>query len=275
MKRVIVTDSSCDRNEALDKEIAIRRVPFALSCNGHHYVDDGSMDIDAFLADVDASDTVAQSAAMSPQHFIDAAGDADEIFFLTISSRLSSSYNSAELAARELREAGKRAHAFDSKAAAAGESAYLFRLHELIQSGLSFDEIVAKEEEIAQTNYTYFVLNNYGTLMKSGRLLRLAGNILTTLSVRPICCGVNGDIGLKSIARGMARAVMRMAEHIAAENVPFAKRTLFITHIRDSERAEQVKQEILARAPFGRVEIVEGGGLNACYANRGGIVVGF
>lgn len=275
MKRVIVTDSSCDRNEALDKEIAARRVPFALSCNGHHYVDDGSMDIDAFLADVDASDTVAQSAAMSPQHFIDAAGDADEIFFLTISSRLSSSYNSAALAARELCEEGKRAHAFDSKAAAAGESAYLLRLHELIQKGLSFDEIVAKEEEIAQTNYTYFVLNNYTTLSKSGRLPRLAGNILTHLSIRPICRGVNGEIGLKSIARGMDRAMMRMAEHIAAEDVPFAKRTLVITHIRDIERAEQVKREILARAPFGRVEIVEGGGLNACYANRGGIVVGF
>lgn len=275
MKRVIVTDSSCDRNEALDKEIAARRVPFALSCNGHHYVDDGSMDIDAFLADVDASDTVAQSAAMSPQHFIDAAGDAEEIFFLTISSRLSSSYNSAALAARELREEGKRAHAFDSKAAAAGESAYLFRLHELIQKGLSFDEIVAKEEEIAQTNYTYFVLNDYTTLSKSGRLPRLAGNILTHLSIRPICRGVNGEIGLKSIARGMDRAMMRMAEHIAAEDVPFAKRTLVVTHIRDSERAEQVKREILARAPFGRVEIVEGGGLNACYANRGGIVVGF
>lgn len=275
MKRIVVTDSSCDMNDALAKEIAIQRVPFALTCNGNHYIDDGNMDIDVFLADVDASDTVAQSAAMSPQHFLDAAGDAEEVFFLTISGRLSSANNSAEIAARELREEGRKAHVFDSKAAAAGESAYLFRLHQLIQQELSFEEILAKEEEIAQTNHTYFVLNNYGTLMKSGRLLRLAGNILTTLSVRPICCGVNGDIGLKSIARGMDRAVMRMAEHIAAEEVPFAERTLFITHIRDVERAEQVKREILARAPFGRVEIVEGGGLNACYANRGGIVVGF
>ena len=275
MKRIIVTDSSCDMNQAMAEEIAISRVPFSLTCNGHHYIDDGSMDIDAFLADVDASDTVAQSAAMSPQQFMDAAGDADEIFFLTISGRLSSAYNSAQIAVRELREAGKKAHAFDSKAAAAGESAYLFRLLQLLQRNLSFEDILAQEEEIAQTNYTYFVLNDYSTLVKSGRLPRLAGNILATLSIRPICRGVNGEIGLKSIARGMDRGVVRLAEHIASEAVPFAERTLFITHIRDKERAEQVKREILARAPFGRVEIVEGGGLNACYANRGGIVVGF
>lgn len=275
MKPIIVADSSCDLNDVLAKEIAIQRVPFALTSNGHHYVDDETMDIKAFLADIDASEEVTQSAAMSPQHFINAVGDAEEAFLITITGRLSSTYNNACMAAREMREAGKKVHVFDSQAASAGETSYMFRIHQAIEAGMTFEEIAAKEAEIAQTNYTYFILNNYSTLTKSGRLPRIAGNILTSLSICPVCRGVNGEIGLKSIARGMDKGVKRLAQHIAAEAVDFSQRTLFITHIDDPERAEQVKAEILKLSPFPRVEIMAGTGLNTCYANRGGIIIGF
>lgn len=275
MKPVIVTDSSCDLNDALKRTVDITRVPFALTSNDHEYIDDENMDIQQFLADIAASDEVTKSAARSPQYFIDAIGDAAEAFIITISSRLSSTFQNAQVAAEELQQLGRRVHVFDSKCASAGETSFMMRVHELIEKGLSFDEIVGKAEEIARTNFTYFILNDYSTLVKSGRLPRLAGRILSGLSIRPICRGVNGEIGIKSIARGMAKAAERMAEHIREEDAPFAERVLYITHINDSQMAATVRDAIIDRVAFKAVQIMEGTGLNTAYANQGGIIIGF
>ncbi len=272
---LMVADSSCDVNEEILERTGIRRVPFTLIANDHVYIDDETMDISVFLDDVAASEQVTGSAAMGPQAFMQAAGDAQEIFIFTITSHLSSTFNNAMLAATELREKGRKVHVFNTESASAGETSYMMRVQEMIEAGLSFEEIVAREEEIVRTNVTYFILDDYSTLIKSGRLPRLAGRILSTLSIRPVCRGVNGEIGIRTVARGMDNAIRKLAEAILSENMPFAERTLYITHIQAPERARQVCEMVEKLVSFGRVVILEGGGLNAAYANFGGIVIGF
>ncbi|MDD7593811.1 MAG: DegV family protein [Peptoniphilaceae bacterium] len=275
MKPKIIADTSLDWNENLAKRVDVERVPFILTSNGHHYVDDETMDIDAFLADVAASSEITKSAARAPQKFIDAVGDAAEAFIFTVTARLSSSYNNARLAAEELIAKGRKVYVFDSKSAAAGHTSLVMKIHQLIEDGLSFDEIVAKEEEVQASNYTYFILDDYSTLVKSGRMPALAGRLLKGLSIRPVCYAVNGTIGVKSIARGMKKAISNMVDAIRKENVDFEHRTLYISHVNDLPLAETVKEAILARVPFRHVEIMKSAGLVTTYANQSGVVVGF
>lgn len=275
MKPIIIADSSLDVNGNIQQMTHVQRVPFLLTSNGHQYVDDERIDIKAFLADIAASNEITKSAARGPQNFIDAVGDYMEAFIFTVTARLSSSYNNACMAAEELMARGRKVHVFDTKSAAAGHTSLVMKVHQLIESGLSFEEIVAKEDELLASNYTYFILSDYSTLVKSGRMPALAGRVLTGFSIRPVCYAVNGTIGIRSIARGMAKAISNMAEHIRKESVDFAQRTLYITHVNDPNLAETVKEAILKRAPFRDVEIMPAAGLVTTYANQSGVVVGF
>ena len=50
-------------------------------------------------------------------------------------------------------------------------------------------------------------------------------------------------------------------------------KVLGITHINCPERAEEVRDKILALTPFRSVYIVNGGGISSLYANQGGIII--
>lgn len=275
MKTLIICDSSCDLNDELLQESHIIRAPYTINCGGNEYIDDDNIDIAALLKDIDESSLPAQTAAVSPARFIQAVGDASQAFIITITGKLSSSYNNACLAAKELREEGRKIHVIDSKAAGAGETAVAMKVKELIDDGFTFEQIVEKEEEIIKDSHILFVLDDYSTLVKSGRLPRLAGRILTTLTIRPLAYGSNGVIELSGIARGMSSAIRKMADRIAKEKIDFSSRNLYISYVENKERALEVKDRILQKAPFKKVHIMEGSGLVTTYANRGGILVGF
>lgn len=274
MKTLLICDSSCDLSDELLKSGEIVRAPYTINCGGNEYLDDENMDVDALLADISSSADIAQTAAVSPRRFIEAVGDADQAIIVTITSRLSSSYSNACLAAKELEEKGKRVHVIDSKAAGAGETAVAMKVKELLDRGMPFDEIVAKGEEIVKDSHIYFILDDYSTLIKSGRLPKLAGRLLSSLSIKPIAYGSDGVVEINGIARGMSSAIKKLADRISKLRLAFEERSLYISYVENKERAREVKEKILEKCAFKNVEIMRGSGLVTTYANRGGILVG-
>lgn len=275
MKPIIVTDSSCDLNDSLTQKMDIRRAPYAIQVNGHDYLDDDAIQLSALLRDIDLDPEAAKTAAVSPQSFLDAIGEAAEAFIVTISGKLSTSYNNARLAAEELLEAGRKVHVFDSQSAGAGETSFVAKVWQMLEAGLSFEEIVSREEEMQKNTHTFFILDDYSTLVKNGRLPKLAGKLLTGLSLHPVAYGSAGVIEISTIARGMSTAIRKMAASIAKMTVDFSMRTLYISYVENLDRAKEVAEAILSQVPFQKVEILEGSGLVSVYANAGGIVVGF
>lgn len=83
----------------------------------------------------------------------------------------------------------------------------------------------------------------------------------------------NGEIAKTSQARGMKKAIQKMAEAIKEDAVDPENRTLFISYCNNKERAEFVKDAILSVLPFKDVLIAPTGGVSSLYAADGGIVV--
>ncbi len=83
----------------------------------------------------------------------------------------------------------------------------------------------------------------------------------------------NGEIDKVTQARGMSKAIMKMADAIKADAVDPQNHTLMIAHCNNRKRAEFVKEEILKRLSFKDVQITETGGISSLYAADGGIVV--
>ena len=84
-----------------------------------------------------------------------------------------------------------------------------------------------------------------------------------------------GRIDKEEQARGMSKALKKMAECVAKDVINPAEKILGIAHCNALERAEYTKEKILELVPFKDVIIVEDAGVSTMYANEGGIIVAY
>ncbi|MDO4285985.1 MAG: DegV family protein [Eubacteriales bacterium] len=272
----IVVDSSCELPKELQNDPRIRTVPFGLQVGNWHVRDDENFDQAEFLKRVAEYDGVAKSACPSPDGFTEAYRmEFDDIYVVTISSHLSGCYNSAVLGKTlyEEKYGEKNIHVFDSESASGGETNVMLKVMEEADKGIPFDEVVRAVEAFRDEMKTYFVLDNLDTLKKNGRLTGVKALLASTLSIKPVMGSHKGEIVMKGQAIGIKKALLRMAEHAAAEIRNPAEKCLVITHCNCSERAEQVRQYLEAKVSFRKVIIMDTRGLSSLYANDGGVIV--
>lgn len=275
MKRIILSDTCLELNEELEKKINIKLIPVHLDLGENTYLDDENLNVRDFIDEMHAYKGVPGTAAPSPQAFYDAMLDYDEIFVITISSKLSTIYNSADIAKNMILEdhPDKKVHVFDSRSAVSGQTLMAIKIQDMIDKGLSFEEIVEKGELEVKNMRTFFILENLDNLVKNGRMSRLAGRIASALSINPVCVGVDGEIEVVTKTRGMKAGINKMVQVMTEGLDDIAERTLVISHVLKPERAKEIKDKALESNVFKDVQIVGSKGITSVYANEGGIVV--
>ena len=118
MKKIkIVADSSCDMFEL--KHTKFETAPMKIITAEREFVDDASLDVDDMANFLYQFKGKSKSSCPNTTDWLNAFGDADEIYCVTITSGLSGSYNSACAAKRiyESENEGKRIHVFDTLSA--------------------------------------------------------------------------------------------------------------------------------------------------------------
>ena len=116
-------------------------------------------------------------------------GDAEHIYVVTLSDKLSGSYNSAVLAANLYHEEygnQKQIYVFNSKSASIGQTLIGMKVQELEEAGSSFDKVIEKTEEYIASENTFFVLETLETLRKAGRLSGIKAFVANTLNIKPV-----------------------------------------------------------------------------------------
>lgn len=279
MNYQIIADSSCEMPEELRKAVKGVIVPLVIRIGDKELIDDENLDVLDMLSQIEATKEKISSACPSPGAFEEAFedSDADCIFGITLSSRLSGSYNSALMGAKmAMEETGKKIHIFDSKSAAAGEVLVAAKIRELADAGCSFEEIVEKVEEFIKTVKTYFVLDTPENLVKNGRIPFLLGKAITMLNIK-LVLGSDGDGNIKqfSKAKGFNAAIKRMLSVIGDFSTDTQSRTLVISNCENRETAELVKKNAEEMYHFKDILISDTMGLSSMYASRKGIIIAF
>ncbi len=276
MSYKIVVDSCCEIPEVYKKDARFGIVSLGLEVGDYHIMDDESFDQKEFLAKVAACPECPKSSCPSPESFREAYHcDADNVYVVTLSSRLSGSYNSAMLG-RELyyeKYGKKNIHICDSKSASCGETQIALKAMELEEAGFRFEEVVKRLERFRDMVKTYFVLDNLETLRKNGRLTGVKALVATTLNIKPIMMGDGGTIVQKGQAMGIKKALAKLAEAVAEEAENPEERSLLITHCNCPDRAESVREMILDKIKVRNVLIMDTAGISSMYANDGGVIV--
>ena len=234
-----------------------------------------------FAADMKAYKNAPSTACPSPDEYAALMEKSEESFVVTLSGKLSGSYNAA-CVGREMvleRSPEKKIHIFDSESASAGETLIALMLRDRIDGGHSFEDIVAEMTAFIARMKTRFVLEDLSNLVKNGRISKVAGLLSGMLSLRPIM----GDDGHGSIAaiekvRGTQNAMRRLVELIAegTREAAASSLTMVLSYCNCPERALMLKKEFLEKcAALREVILVPTSGLSTVYAYDGGIVLAY
>ncbi|MDL2325245.1 DegV family protein [Ruminococcaceae bacterium OttesenSCG-928-A16] len=280
MQIQIIADSCCDVTPAMRSTLHLLSAPLKITIDGDkHYVDDANINVKNLLADMKATKNPVSTAAPAPEEFAELMRTAEASVVVTLSHHLSGSFNAA-MAARQmvLEESPERKIlVLDSKSASAGETRIVLELNKRIGEGATFEQLEEEMPLFINNMRTYFVLEDLGTLIKNGRIPRMAGMLGTMLMLRPIM-GENGDgeiISLEKV-RGTQKALARLVEMLAEKTSTAIKNslTMVLSYCNCPERAAELKKDFLATCPaLAEVIMVPTSGLSSTYANNGGIVI--
>lgn len=274
----IIIDSCGELPEELKADGHFCNVPLEIEVDGYHITDDETFDQKDFLQRVKNCIHSPKSACPSPERYMTAfEGEAEHVYVITLSGKLSGSYNSAVLAAQlynEEHEEGKQIHVFNSRSASIGETLIGLKVQEMEENGLSFEQVVEQVEEYIASMNTFFVLETLETLRKAGRLSNLKALVANTLNIKPVMGSTKeGMIQQLGQARGMKKALNKMVEDMLKVTKNCENRVLAIAHCNCPERAEFVKEAIEKVAKFKKIVIVNTAGVSSMYANDGGLIM--
>ena len=276
MRYKIIGDSCLDLTKEMRKDPCYSMIPLTLMVGERHFVDDETFDQKEFIKVVKEYPECPKSACPSPEMFKEAyCCEEENVFVITLSAALSGSYNSAVLAKSLYEEeyGKKNILVLDSKSASSGQLNIAMYIRELCDQGLEFDEICEKAAACRDRMNTYFVLESLDTLKKNGRLTGLQAFFATKLNIKPVMGADNGTIIKLDQARGIRKALQRMAEIAVKEAGTTKDKRLVIAHCNAPERAQFMKEKLCSMAEFKEVVITDTCGVSTVYASDGGVIL--
>ncbi len=275
MKWLIAADSSCDL-EKLDTDcgdITYKKVPFHMLIDDKEYTDDSSLDVNRLVEVMEASKT-SHSACPSPDAWAELFREADCSVAVTISSRLSGSYNSA-MAARGMileKYPEKKIEIIDSLSTGPKLVLIAQEAARRISENRTFEEVISTTRRAAGRIKTVFALSSFHNLVQNGRVNKIAGFIAGKLNVRVIgVASEEGRIQPKELTRGDRKTLRKLIS--VMEDGGYSGAPMAISHCLNGEMAGELKKLILEKWRNAMIQILPTRGLDSYYAERGGLIV--
>ena len=246
----IISDGGCDFSKEQAHKHDVGVVPFYIIFDQTTHFKEG-VDIskeDYFKRLVAEKNLFPKTAQPNPQDYIDIytphLKDGKDIISLTISSKLSGSYNSAVIAAGILKEEypDRVITVVDSLNASVGQGLILKEMIKMRDAGYTLDETVSLAEKTLKTTRVYFTLDNLEYLKRGGRVGPTTAFVGGILGLRPVLQLEDGQVSQLDNVRGKKRSLKLMEEAIVdvlkdeVQNV-----NLSIGHILSQDDADAFK----------------------------------
>ena len=273
-KTKIVADTSCDLLSLRHAEFSC--APMKIITSEREFVDDESLDVDEMVEYLDKYKGKSKSSCPNTVDWLDAFGDAEDIFCFTITSSLSGSYNSA-CAAKQIYEAeneGRRVFVVDTLSTGPEIALAIEKVEELVRSEMAYEEICKSITQYTKRTGLLFMLKSLKTLANNGRVSPIAARLVGIVGISVVGkASSEGTLEQKHKCRGERRALETIVTELEEEGYSSGK--ISIGHCRNESAAVQLKDLILSKFKNVTIEIHKLRGLCSFYAENGGILVGF
>ena len=173
-----------------------------------------------------------------------------DIVCVCFSSALSTTYQSAVIAANDMRAEFPEAEIFvvDSLSASLGEGLLLYLAVQQKRAGLSAAELAAWVEENRRSICHWFTVDDLNFLKRGGRVSATTAFVGTMLSIKPIMhTSDEGKLVPVGKARGRKAALKALLDSIERLAIRPEEQTMFICHADCEEEARAVARQIKDR----------------------------
>ena len=273
----VIVDSCGELTEEMKQSGRFVTASLTMQVGEDHIIDDETFDQADFLRKVAACPESPKSSCPSPEQYMQKFRcEAEHVYAVTLSSELSGSYNSAQLGKNlYVEEFGEKdIYVFNSRSASVGETLIALKIQECEEAGMEFRKVIDTVEAYIEEQHTYFVLENLDTLRKNGRLTGIKSLVAGALNIKPVMGSTpQGTICQKAQARGMKKALAKMADYVAQEAIDTKDKVLAIAHCNCEERAIEFEKLLLEKMDVKATIVLDTAGISSMYANDGGIIV--
>ncbi len=218
----IATDSTCDLPQEYYRQYDIAVVPINIYFGTECYLDGVTIDRSAMYQKIEQLGTLPRTSQPSAGQFEQvyrrlASEGATEILSLHVGSKLSGTYQSAELATEMVADQVK-VYPFDSGCGSAGMGYMVLEALRMAEAGKTVAEIVSRLEAIRPRVNIMLSVQDLRFAQLSGRISKLQSSLASLLNIKPIIVLRDGLLSVGDKVRTRQRAVDQMLK-IMAERV--------------------------------------------------------
>ena len=261
---IIMTDSCCDLNQQEVEELDLTVLPLSFTIEGRTLLntpDCADMAPEEFFQKI-AAGADCTTAAVNVGQFTDAMkaalSEEKDILCICFSSALSTTYQSACIAANDLRAEHPEAKiiVIDSLSASRGQGMLLYRaVRERREKGLAIEALADYVRSIIQNQCHWFIVDDLNHLKRGGRVSAAAALAGTVLGIKPVMhTDSEGRLTPVSKARGTKAALRALVDKVAEIGVePDKNQPMLICHANCPDSVAYVKE--LLKERFGVTDV--------------------
>ena len=269
MSYQIITDSCCDFTKEMYEKLGLAVVPLMVNFRGQTFPDRNDESLKDMYAGLRAGE-VATTSAANPGQWQELMEPylqkGEDLLVLAISSGLSTTYQSASMAADELRTMypDRTISVVDSLCASLGEGLLAYYACKKRDEGMPLRELTQWLLDNRLHLCHWFTVDDLMYLKRGGRVSAATAIVGTMLSIKPVLHVDNeGHLINVGKARGRKASIQAMAKKVAELGAGFDNSTMFISHGDCQEDAEYLAG--LLKEQYGAKEV---------YINYVGAVIG-
>ena len=242
----IVSDSSAYIPQDIVKELEIEILPLTLIWEGKEYQDGVNITPDEFYTRLAVSTSMPKTSQVTvheyQQLFQRLLDEGYEVLNLGISSGISSSYQSAELALANFK--GKPVEIIDTKLVSMALAFQVITAARAAKSGASLAECKQAALDAYDKIGVYFTVDSLKYLAAGGRINSAKRLLGTALNIKPLLSIRDGKIELVESVRSKKKAITRMVELVERDINGHKPVRISVFHALEQEAAEALQAEL-------------------------------
>ncbi|MFR2496301.1 MAG: DegV family protein [Christensenellales bacterium] len=260
----LFSDVTADVSEELMRGMPeVELVPMQVELGGENYIygPGGDLTVEHFYAEQRAG-KFASTSQINPmvyrECFEKTLKAGEDILYLCFSSGLSSTLQSANLCAQELREEypERKLIVVDTLCAAVGEAMLVREAARKQQEGLTIEELAAWVEENRLKICHWFTVDSFDHLKHGGRVSAAAAAVGTMLQIKPLLhVDEEGKLRVAEKPRGRKQAIRTQVAHMKEGWTPEMGKLVVIGHGDCPDDAEQLRQAVLKEFPDADIRV--------------------
>lgn len=248
----VIVDSACDLPAELMKEYDIKMISQRIYLKDKEYYDKVTIDADEVYRAMSGGilpTTSLPNPADIVYLFRQCCLEGNDFIFISISSKLSGTYQLAASVLRELKEqyADIRMEIVDSKSGSTAAGLIALQAAKLIGSGIDFGTVIEQLSFMADHVEHIFMVADLSWLIRGGRITRAEGVIGSMFNVKPILHVRDGAVELLEKVRGRKKALHTIADIVEERIKDFPDQTIGISYAGDLDIAYELRDMIIER----------------------------